>query len=127
MNYLILDKLGVRAEDAVYVGDTEIDIATAKNTGMDLIMVSWGFRPVSYQKALGAKTIAHDAKEIFALVSGGFTEAEQKELITMTAYACRGDGNLLREVIAATEGDPLRFTDAERVWAEALLEKLRAD
>ena len=71
MNYLILDKLGVRAEDAVYVGDTEIDIATAKNTGMDLIMVSWGFRPVSYQKALGAKTIADDAEEIFALVSGG--------------------------------------------------------
>ena len=68
MNYLILDKLGVSAEDAVYVGDTEIDIATARNTGMDLIMVSWGFRPVSYQKALGAKTIVDSAGEIFALV-----------------------------------------------------------
>ena len=63
MNYLILDKLGVSAEDAVYVGDTEIDIATAQNTGMDLIMVSWGFRPVSYQKALGAKTIVDSADE----------------------------------------------------------------
>ena len=70
MNYLILDKLGVSAEDAVYVGDTEIDIATARNTGMDLIMVSWGFRPVSYQKSLGAKTIVDSADEIFALVSG---------------------------------------------------------
>ena len=68
MNYLILNKLGVSAEDAVYVGDTEIDIATARNTGMDLIMVSWGFRPVSYQKALGAKTIVDSADEIFALV-----------------------------------------------------------
>ena len=70
MNYLILDKLGVRAADAVYIGDTEIDIATARNTGMDLIMVSWGFRPVSYQKALGATTIVDSADEIFALVSG---------------------------------------------------------
>ena len=70
MNYLILDKLGVSAEDAVYVGDTEIDIATARNTGMDLIMVSWGFRPVSYQKSLGATTIVDSADEIFLLVSG---------------------------------------------------------
>ena len=70
MNYLILNKLGVSAEDAVYVGDTEIDIATARNTGMDLIMVSWGFRPVSYQKALGAKTIVDSADEIFELVRG---------------------------------------------------------
>jgi hypothetical protein len=37
---------------------------------MDLIMVSWGFRPVSYQKALGATTIVDSADEIFALVSG---------------------------------------------------------
>lgn len=71
MNYLILDKLGVSAADAVYVGDTEIDIATARSTGMDLIMVSWGFRPVSYQKALGAKVIAGSADEIFAFAAAG--------------------------------------------------------
>ena len=71
MNFLILDKLGVDVSDAVYVGDTEIDIATARNTGMDLIMVSWGFRPVSYQKALGAKVIADSADEIYSLVAAG--------------------------------------------------------
>ena len=71
MNCLILDKLGVDVSDAVYVGDTEVDIATARNTGMDLIMVSWGFRPVSYQKALGAKVIVNSADEIYTLVAEG--------------------------------------------------------
>jgi phosphoglycolate phosphatase len=71
MNFLILDKLGISAREAVYVGDTEIDIATASNTGMDLIMVSWGFRPVSYQKALGATSIVKSADEIYALVAEG--------------------------------------------------------
>ena len=86
-----------------------------------------GWLTDSYATAVAQACGAYPKGYFGALVSGGFTEAEQKELISMTAYACRGDGNLLREVIAATEGDPLRFTDAERVWAEALLEKLRAD
>ena len=71
MNYLILDKLGVGVRDAVYVGDTEIDIATARNTGMDLIMVSWGFRPVSYLKALGAEVIVDSADKICSLIAAG--------------------------------------------------------
>ena len=64
-------KIGELPCIVVYVGDTEIDIATARNTGMDLIMVSWGFRPVSYQKALGAKVIVNSADEIYSLVAEG--------------------------------------------------------
>ena len=40
----MLDKLGVSGEDAVYVGDSEVDIVTAQNSRMDFIGVSWGFR-----------------------------------------------------------------------------------
>ena len=71
MNFLILDKLGISAREAVYVGDTEIDIATASNTGMDLIMVSWGFRPVSYLKTLGAACFAGTAEEVFSRIRRG--------------------------------------------------------
>lgn len=71
MNYLILDKLGIRAEDAVYIGDTEIDYATAANTGMDLIMVDWGFRPKAQLQALGAKVIVSSAQEIMDIVRRG--------------------------------------------------------
>ena len=71
MNFLILDKLGIRAQDAVYIGDTEIDYATAANTGMDLIMVEWGFRPKAQLAALGAKVFASTAQDIYDLIETG--------------------------------------------------------
>ncbi|MBQ1403783.1 MAG: HAD-IA family hydrolase, partial [Lachnospiraceae bacterium] len=71
MNFLILDKLGIQAGDAVYIGDTEIDFATAANTGMDLIMVDWGFRPRVQLEALGAKVFASTAQEVFELIRDG--------------------------------------------------------
>lgn len=40
----VLSKLQFENSDAVYVGDSEVDIATAKNSGLDCIIVSWGFR-----------------------------------------------------------------------------------
>ena len=39
-----LEKLGKEKENAIYVGDSEVDYLTAKNTGMDCALVSWGFR-----------------------------------------------------------------------------------
>ena len=71
MNYMILEKLGIRVQDAVYIGDTEIDIATARNTGMDCIMVDWGFRPRSELEALGAKVIVSTADELYSRIERG--------------------------------------------------------
>lgn len=39
-----LAQLGVSTGEAVYVGDSEVDIATAKNSGLPCISVTWGFR-----------------------------------------------------------------------------------
>jgi phosphoglycolate phosphatase len=39
-----MEVLGVAKQDAIYVGDSEVDKATADNTGMDAILVTWGFR-----------------------------------------------------------------------------------
>lgn len=69
MNYLALRKLGVDVKDAVYIGDTEIDIRTAANTGMDLIMVEWGFRPKAMLQSLGAKVFVSSADEIYTLIT----------------------------------------------------------
>lgn len=71
MNFMILKKLGVEVGDAIYIGDTEIDIATAQNTGMDCIMVGWGFRPREELEALGAKVFAQTADEVFELIRTG--------------------------------------------------------
>lgn len=71
MNYLILDKLGITADEAVYIGDTEIDIATARNTGMDCIMVGWGFRPRKTLEELGAQVIVPTADDVYTWISKG--------------------------------------------------------
>ena len=61
----VLASLGVRAEEAVYIGDTGVDIETARNAGMDCISVSWGFRDLAHLKANGATCILDRAEEIF--------------------------------------------------------------
>ena len=42
--YSILEELGAAKEQAVYVGDSEVDMETAKNAGLVSVGVTWGFR-----------------------------------------------------------------------------------
>lgn len=58
-----LEVLSVRREDAVYIGDTEIDLKTAENGGMQVIGVTWGFRGRRFLEAHGARMIAETAEE----------------------------------------------------------------
>ncbi|MEG1820601.1 MAG: HAD-IA family hydrolase, partial [Oscillospiraceae bacterium] len=44
-------------EESVYIGDSEVDIQTAKNSGLDCISVSWGFREPNFLKENGATII----------------------------------------------------------------------
>lgn len=39
-----LDALGCTAQEAVYFGDTSVDMQTAKNAGIEAVGVTWGFR-----------------------------------------------------------------------------------
>ena len=57
-----LSALGVSAKDAVYIGDTEIDLATANNSGLPFLCVTWGFRSESYLRSLGVRWFASDAE-----------------------------------------------------------------
>ena len=41
---MIANRLGFVIEDAYFIGDSEVDIRTAKNAGMHSVAVSWGFR-----------------------------------------------------------------------------------
>lgn len=59
-----LAALGIAAADAVYVGDSEVDIATARNAGMPLVAVAWGFRGREALEALGADTIADTPRQL---------------------------------------------------------------
>lgn len=53
--YIALERLGVSKEDAWFVGDSEVDVATAKNAAMRCVAVSWGFRDASDLQAAGAE------------------------------------------------------------------------
>lgn len=51
-----LRQLGVTKENAVYVGDSDVDILTARNAGLPCISVLWGFRDRDFLQANGATT-----------------------------------------------------------------------
>ena len=63
-----LAALGADKSGAVYVGDSEVDVATARNAGLPLIAVSWGFRSREALTAAGAETIADTPEELLALL-----------------------------------------------------------
>jgi len=47
-----LKQLGSSPERAVYVGDSEVDLATAQNAGLPCVLVLWGFRDAPYLRSL---------------------------------------------------------------------------
>ena len=51
-----LRQLGIGQERAVYVGDSDVDIETARNSGLPCICVLWGFRDRDFLIQHGAKT-----------------------------------------------------------------------
>lgn len=62
--YKAIRELGVNREDCIYVGDSEVDLQTAKNCGIPCISVSWGFRDREVLEGLGAKTIVDTTEEL---------------------------------------------------------------
>ena len=56
--------IGVPLKDCVYVGDSEVDLATAENAGIPCISVSWGFRDKELLESLGAKTLLDTVAEL---------------------------------------------------------------
>lgn len=60
----VLAELGIAREQAVYIGDSDVDVQTAKNAGMDCIGVAWGFRGREFLVRHGAEKIVADAEEL---------------------------------------------------------------
>ena len=68
--YEVLTKLKTKKEDAVYIGDSDVDFATSVNAGMDVIMVGWGFRDEEFLREKGAKRIIKQPSEILDIILG---------------------------------------------------------
>ena len=64
----VFDKLGIGPEDAVYIGDSDTDIQTARNAGTDEILVSWGFRGRAFLEEHDAKCICDTTDEVYDII-----------------------------------------------------------
>lgn len=65
---LMAEALGAEAEECVYIGDSEVDVATGMAARMRTIAVSWGFRERNILEEAGAVCIADTPKEIIKLI-----------------------------------------------------------
>lgn len=65
---LVQEKLGFRNEECLYVGDSDVDIQTARNAGMACAAVDWGFRDRDFLIGAGANILVHTAKELEAVI-----------------------------------------------------------
>ncbi len=63
-----LERLGVPAAEAVYVGDTEVDVQTARNAGLPCVCVACGFRSRAEQQAAGGAVFADTAQDLSKLL-----------------------------------------------------------
>lgn len=59
-----LRQLGASADGAVYIGDSDVDIATAHNSGMPCISVLWGFRSKEFLLEHGATIFVEHPMDI---------------------------------------------------------------
>ena len=59
-----LRQLQATKQDAVYVGDSDVDVETARNSGIPCISVLWGFRSKSFLLSHGATTFIESPSEL---------------------------------------------------------------
>ena len=62
---LALKELGVTRAEAVYIGDSEVDVETARNADMPCLSVTWGFRTRETLIAAGATTLIDTPQQLY--------------------------------------------------------------
>ena len=65
---MIAERLGVAPHECAFIGDSEVDIRTAKNAGMMSVGCAWGFRGADVLRAEGADTVIgvpSELKDVF--------------------------------------------------------------
>lgn len=65
MVYAVMEQLGLKSTEAYYVGDSEVDILTAKNAGLPCLAVTWGFREEELLIEAGATDLIREPMELF--------------------------------------------------------------
>jgi phosphoglycolate phosphatase len=66
--FTAIKELGAELEKTIYVGDSDIDVETAKNAGIPCIGVTWGFRSREVLRNAGADYLIDTPKELLTLI-----------------------------------------------------------
>ncbi len=66
--YYALKEMSSKATDAIYIGDSDVDILTAANANIPCISVLWGFRSEEFLLTNGAKITAHNVDELYSII-----------------------------------------------------------
>ncbi len=66
--FRILSEHPTRKADVIYIGDSAVDIETARRAGVAAVGVSWGFRPVDEIKSAHPDYLIDDPAELFSLI-----------------------------------------------------------
>ena len=66
----LLDKMGIKKEECVYVGDSEVDVATAKAAGVTGLAATWGFRSRQVLEEAGAGVLIDHPGELVDFLRG---------------------------------------------------------
>jgi len=64
----LLKTAGATAQETLYVGDSGVDMQTARNAQVESVGVTWGFRSLEELQANGASHIIHKPEELIALI-----------------------------------------------------------
>ena len=71
----LTSELGVAPEECAFVGDSDIDMLTARNAGMMAVGVLWGYRDRATLEAAGAKLLVAEPRDLAPAIEAKAIEA----------------------------------------------------
>ena len=64
----VMSVLGVQTDEAMYVGDSEVDLQTARSAGVLCVSATWGFREEAFLVQHGATALAHTPEDVLRYI-----------------------------------------------------------
>jgi len=71
MVFEAIAQLGSEPEQCLYVGDSDVDILTARNAGIDCLSVTWGFKTAGFLSQFGATRMIDSPSEMLEVIMEG--------------------------------------------------------
>lgn len=68
MVYEAINQLGSEPEKCLYVGDSDVDILTARNAGIDCLSVTWGFKTAEFLSQFGATKMIDAPSQMLKMI-----------------------------------------------------------